>query len=740
MNKKIISLMILLTIAIVNINFAFAAGNIGDNNPIVIRGNNLIINAQHNFSSAGTKYHVLGYKFVFTINNKTYTGYIADNSGLTGSGLQNVAIPVPFIGDSNSIMGILLSKYTSQQDHDNLENYLTVGGNLLMDGVITIKENGVLKGSVDSEGNKISGEVYDTYTGIVNARNWSTNSQIALKSHFNLPLHVPRIATPPTANISKDGTIVNGTTVQYNLGDTVNLSGALSVFPSFANKRYYSWDYKPKSSSYWTNIVSNQLNATNPTFPSLNKGQYDVRLKVYYDIFESMASTATASVIIDDAVFIDTAVTVDPDRKVTQAEVDSNKEIDVKITVKATLKNFKNVSQIKKWTIFCRKEPAGSNDQLQTYIQTSDLSLTAQNTFIMTVKAGELKSKDSFTQEYAIRAVCTLSNNIEGELLKVAHTIYKKDPPPPMPSNKPPVADIRAKAIVMAGDDVTFDGSHSYDPDGSIVSYAWNIPNSNGYISGDEGTVWFNSEGTYSISLTVTDNEGATDTERVTIHVMPPKPSAIITYIGKLKENRKISLDSSTSISPKHYPIDDALTKWEITPVSGCIVDDVKYKDSLLGVRNKDILIKKVGQIKVVLTLTNTAGYSGIATRYFDIAIDEAPIADYSGPEIILRDQVDENGKSYGIIPVTCTSYSPDGDIIGGRKWSYRYDSNNDGDFNDEAEVVLSDENKLTESIKSYDVGSYRVRLIVTEHIPEEDTILEFLNPEDIKSTMVKNW
>jgi len=737
MCKKTLSFLLILLMIILTVSNISCGGSSGN---IDIIGNDLIINAQHNFSSAGTKYHVLGYNFEFVINGKSYTGYIADNSGLTGSGLQNVAIPVPFIGDSNSIMGILLNKYASQQDHDNLENYLTAGGTITLNAVITIKDNGVLKGSVDTNGNRISGEVYYNYTGIVNARGWSANTVVALKTQFNLMRSFPGIATPPKANISKDGAIVNGTTVRYNLGDNLNLSGALSVFPSFANKKYFTWDYKPKGSSSWTNIVSKQLNAVNPTFPALSKGQYDVRLTVYYDIFESMASTVTSTVIIDDAVYIDTTVTIDPDRKVTQAEIDSNAGIDVNITVKATLKNFTNVSQIKKWTIYCRKEPQGQNDQLQTYTQTTGLSLTTQNTFTMTVRAGELKSKDSFTQEYAVRAVCTIINNVEGDLQNVAHRIYKKDPPPPMPSNKPPVADIRAKAIVMAGDDITFDGSHSFDPDGTIVDYSWSIPGANGSISGDEGTVWYPSAGTYTASLTVTDNEGATDTERVTIQVMPPKPSAIITYTGKLKENRKISLDSSTSITPKHYPIDDTLTKWEITPVSVCTADDIKYKDSLTGVINKDILIKKAGQIKVVLTITNTAGYTGTATRYFDIATDEAPIADYSGPETILRDQVDADGRSYAIIPVACTSYSPDGDIIGGRKWLYKYDSDNDGDFSDEAEVILSDANHLTESIKTYDVGRYAICLIVSEHIPDEETIPEFLNPEDIKSAFAKNW
>jgi len=84
--------------------------------------------------------------------------------------------------------------------------------------------------------------------------------------------------------------------------------------------------------------------------------------------------------------------------------------------------------------------------------------------------------------------------------------------------NLPPVADFTFNCVprgVNIGADCTFNGSISSDPDGTIVSYLWtatNKPNQTGvsvvysYPSGVSRTV----------TLTVTDNGGATNTKSVT--------------------------------------------------------------------------------------------------------------------------------------------------------------------------------------------------------------------------------
>jgi len=81
------------------------------------------------------------------------------------------------------------------------------------------------------------------------------------------------------------------------------------------------------------------------------------------------------------------------------------------------------------------------------------------------------------------------------------------------------------------GETVNYDGSSSYDPDGSITGYAWlfesHTPSSGTVVS---GTLNYASAGTYNIQLIVTDGTGVKSLPaRVALVVTPPD---IPTFIG----------------------------------------------------------------------------------------------------------------------------------------------------------------------------------------------------------------
>lgn len=86
----------------------------------------------------------------------------------------------------------------------------------------------------------------------------------------------------------------------------------------------------------------------------------------------------------------------------------------------------------------------------------------------------------------------------------------------------------------------SFDGSASSDSDGSIASYAWSFG-----ASGATANHTFASSGTYSVTLTVTDNEGATNTS--TKNVTVDDGSAVnITLTGSRSGNgRSVTLNWS---------------------------------------------------------------------------------------------------------------------------------------------------------------------------------------------------
>jgi hypothetical protein len=91
--------------------------------------------------------------------------------------------------------------------------------------------------------------------------------------------------------------------------------------------------------------------------------------------------------------------------------------------------------------------------------------------------------------------------------------------------NQPPTADAGPDQTVTDADnsgseDVTLDGSASTDVDGTIASWSW-TENSVEIATGANPTVAFD-VGAHTVTLTVTDDEGATGTDDVVITVNSP--------------------------------------------------------------------------------------------------------------------------------------------------------------------------------------------------------------------------
>jgi len=84
--------------------------------------------------------------------------------------------------------------------------------------------------------------------------------------------------------------------------------------------------------------------------------------------------------------------------------------------------------------------------------------------------------------------------------------------------NDPPVADAGPDRTVIVDEVVTFDGSGSYDIDGTIIAYDWDFGDgSTG--TGVTTTHAYGVAGTYTVILTVTDNGGLTDTDEAIVTV-----------------------------------------------------------------------------------------------------------------------------------------------------------------------------------------------------------------------------
>jgi serine protease len=84
--------------------------------------------------------------------------------------------------------------------------------------------------------------------------------------------------------------------------------------------------------------------------------------------------------------------------------------------------------------------------------------------------------------------------------------------------NDPPVADAGPDQTSLVGESVTFDGSGSYDIDDGIAAYAWSFGDQT-TASGITATHSYLTAGTYTVTLTVTDDGGLTADNTATVTV-----------------------------------------------------------------------------------------------------------------------------------------------------------------------------------------------------------------------------
>ena len=124
---------------------------------------------------------------------------------------------------------------------------------------------------------------------------------------------------------------------------------------------------------------------------------------------------------------------------------------------------------------------------------------------------------------------------------------------------EPPVAIFTESAeTVDTGVVITFDASGSYDPDGGdIVSYDWDF----GDVTSATGVIVehaYADDGVYTVTLTVTDDEGATNSTTSTKTVLNRPPVASFTWIPETPVVGETVYFTSTSTDP-----DGTIVSWD---------------------------------------------------------------------------------------------------------------------------------------------------------------------------------
>jgi len=105
----------------------------------------------------------------------------------------------------------------------------------------------------------------------------------------------------------------------------------------------------------------------------------------------------------------------------------------------------------------------------------------------------------------------------------IEHEVYDGEFYYRRPSLAPPVANFTySPLLIKVNATVTFNASASYDVDGTIVSYTWNFGDGNVTTVGTPIiTHIYTAEGNYTVSLTVLDNSGLSNSTSQLLEVLP---------------------------------------------------------------------------------------------------------------------------------------------------------------------------------------------------------------------------
>jgi len=171
---------------------------------------------------------------------------------------------------------------------------------------------------------------------------------------------------------------------------------------------------------------------------------------------------------------------------------------------------------------------------------------------------------------------------------------------------KPPQADFSFSPVSPTVQDTVEFTDNSRDPDGKIVSWHWEF--GDGTTSTERNpTHRYTRKGIFTVKLTVTDNDGLTDTEEKEIEVVNVPPKASFTFDPKEPyAGQEISFDASGSEDP-----DGKIVGYSWDFGDGEVGEGIEVKH----------VFEKPGTYTVTLTVTDEDGAKATVER--EIVVEE---------------------------------------------------------------------------------------------------------------------
>jgi len=187
------------------------------------------------------------------------------------------------------------------------------------------------------------------------------------------------------------------------------------------------------------------------------------------------------------------------------------------------------------------------------------------------------------------------------------------------PTNQPPVAQFTfSPSQPIVNQTVTFDGSSSYDPDGFITDWHWVFEGTSRVEThGVRVTVRFVSARTYRVTLTVTDNQGATasTTQWIEVRDRPSNqpPTARFTFSPQSPQvNELVTFDGRSSSDPDGTIIS---YQWDLNGDGR-----IDATGALVQAR-----FSRAGSFRVTLTVTDNGGLSDSTSKTIQVGQPPPP-------------------------------------------------------------------------------------------------------------------
>ncbi|MEU1971942.1 PKD domain-containing protein [Microbacterium sp. NPDC019599] len=195
------------------------------------------------------------------------------------------------------------------------------------------------------------------------------------------------------------------------------------------------------------------------------------------------------------------------------------------------------------------------------------------------------------------------------------------------PANADPTADFTSSTAKMK---VSVDASASADTDGTIAGYTWNWGDGTANGTGKTASHTYAAEGDYTVTLTVTDDDGATDAKSAT--VSPVANKAPIASFTAPVTVRTVNVNASGSSDPDGTIAGYSWNWGDGTPNGTGVTASHTYATP--------------GDYTVSLTVTDDEGLTGTNSVLVTAAANKPPTASFTATPTNLTVALNAGGSS----------------------------------------------------------------------------------------------